>query len=125
MVRENVPGTALWRDQAEALVLREVLEVGDIERRQREVVGEAARWDPGVIERAWAAPLDGIGDDLTPLRRNVATTRNDRARREERLDRPTAPLAEVSGVNPSGELADRDERQSGLTRRASQAPTSV
>jgi hypothetical protein len=44
--------TVLSPDQGEPVMSGEVGEVLDVERREREVVGEAARGDPGVVDRA-------------------------------------------------------------------------
>jgi hypothetical protein len=51
-------------DEFEALVLREVGVVLEVERGERKLSGDAAGGDPGVVDRAWASRGPGIGLDL-------------------------------------------------------------
>ena len=49
-----------------AYQMREVAKVLDVERRQREFIGQAAGSDPSVVLWPWAAPPLGRRHDLTP-----------------------------------------------------------
>ena len=56
-----------------AYQMREVAKVLDVERRQREFIGQAAGSDPSVVLWPWAAPPLGRRRDLTPDSGDVVT----------------------------------------------------
>lgn len=101
-------------DQCQALVLGEVFEVFDVERRQRQAVGESTGRDPGVIGRSGPTAADGVRGDLAPRSRDVVGIRKDDHSVEPVAQGVTVAPAPLSKFGPLGQLAERDERDAWL-----------
>jgi thiopeptide-type bacteriocin biosynthesis protein len=105
----------LCAEDAQTVVGPEVLVVLEVERGQRQVVGEAAGRDPHVVDGAGAATLDAGGRETAPDGGHGLVAGEDRDARQpvgQLLASAGAPTADLS---PLGQLAERHEGDEWLT----------
>src|ERR1700683_779534 len=74
--RASRPSPGLRPEQGQAIMLSEAGEVLDIERRQRQPVGDAAGGDPRVVDRPGPAALRRGSRQLTPHSRDALASRD-------------------------------------------------
>ena len=92
----------------------EVGEVLDVERREREVVGEATRGDPRVVDWPRPAALSGGGGQLTPDSGDALATRNHGLAGKPRIQHRAVAWAPAPQPGPLDELSDGHERDEWL-----------
>src|SRR6266568_769359 len=96
-------------DELESLVLREVCEVLDVQRRQPKCANETTGGDPCVVHWAWSAAELSVRLQLTPTPGNpLAVGQHDHSR-EETVQRGKPLGSSASNERPLGQLAQRHE----------------
>jgi len=97
-------------DELKAFVFGEIAEVPRVQRCEWQALGEAARGNPGVVLRSWAATHRRACRDLAPAVRNFITVGKRWPRQEPRVEFSLTRAAPAAHHRPSDQLAQRHER---------------
>ena len=88
----------------------EVGEVFDVQRREREVIGKAARGNPGVVDRAGPAALSCGGGQFTPDGSDALAAGDHGLARQPRIQHRAVAWPPAPQPGPLDEFADGYER---------------
>jgi hypothetical protein len=107
----DIPRRASLVEEFEAFMLGGVDVVLDVERGERKIAGDAARGDPGVVDRPGAsAEPPRVCLDLAPDGGGLEVARGDDDAGEECPETGSPLRAPAVQIGPLGQLTDRDER---------------
>ena len=101
------------RDQHEPVVLGEVEEVLGVEGREWQLPDQAARSNPGVVNRSWPAAKLGVRLKLTPACGHTLVVGQHDEPREKRTHGGQIRWSSLSYVRPFGQLTNSHEREGG------------